>query len=78
MKISKIQQGLVLVTVIAAMFAAGCELIVDFDRTQIPVETSDSAVPDVNIPDTGVTPDAGGEGGAEGDAGETLDADTDQ
>ena len=76
MKISKIQKGLVLATVIAAMFAVGCELIVDFDRTQIPVDTGDSSVPDVNVPDTGATPDAGDEGGA--DAGETLDADTDQ
>ena len=71
MKISKIQKGLVLLTVISAMFAVGCELIVDFDRTQIPVETPDTSVPDVVVPDAGPTPEAGDEGGADGAAGDT-------
>lgn len=50
MKISKIQQGLVLGILGAMMFLAGCELIVDFDRTKIPVETPDTGLPDVAIP----------------------------
>ena len=65
MKISKIQKGLVVLTVIAGMFAAGCELIVDFDRTKIPVEVSETGTPDVNVPETS-TSDGGSDGGDSG------------
>ena len=69
MKISKIQKGLVVLTVIAGMFAVGCELIVDFDRTKIPVEQPEASIPDVNVPETATPTEAGAEGGS--DAGET-------
>jgi hypothetical protein len=42
MKLSSIRKGVLLVAA-AGTFALGCELIVDFDRTKIPVEGSDSA-----------------------------------
>ena len=43
MKASKIRKG-VLFIVAASSFALGCELVVDFDRTKIPVEGNDSAI----------------------------------
>ena len=43
MKFSRIRKGLVL-AVAASALGLGCELIVDFDRTKIPVEGSDGAV----------------------------------
>jgi hypothetical protein len=67
MKIRKIRKGIILV-VTAGVLGLGCELIVDFDRTKIPVEGSDSATPvgdssfdtsiDTNQPDTFVPTDA--------------------
>ena len=78
MKISKIQKGLVLVTVALGMFAIGCELIVDFDRTLIPVEETDGATLDVNVPDTTPPAEAGGDADAttepDADAGEGTDS----
>ena len=69
MKTSKIQKGLVLLSLTAGMFAVGCELIVDFDRTKIPVETTEASVPDVVIPETSVPTEAGTEeGGTDADA----------
>jgi hypothetical protein len=44
MKASKIRKGVLLV-VAAGTLVLGCELVVDFDRTKIPVEGSDSATP---------------------------------
>jgi hypothetical protein len=44
MKLRKIRKGIVIV-VAASALGLGCELIVDFDRTKIPIETSDSATP---------------------------------
>lgn len=41
----KLRHSLFLVTIAAGMLAAGCELIVDFDRTLIPVAVLDSGVP---------------------------------
>jgi hypothetical protein len=74
MKISKIQKGLVLTTITTGVFLAGCELIVDFDRTKIPVEISEAAPGDANVQETAPpTGDGGGDGGA--DAGETDAAD---
>lgn len=79
MKISKIQKGLVLLTVTAGMLAVGCELIVDFDRTKIPVETPEASVPDVLVPETSVPTEGGAEAGPdseapEGDGGDAGDA----
>ncbi len=59
---SKIKKALVL-TIASSAFALGCELIVDFDRTKIPVEGAaeagtDATTPDTGAPDTG-TPDTG-------------------
>jgi hypothetical protein len=42
MKTIKVQKALILVSIAAGVLAAGCELIVDFDRTKIPVENIDS------------------------------------
>ena len=69
MKITKIQKGLITITIAAGVFAAGCELIVDFDRTRIPVETVEAAA-DANVSETGATTEAG----ADADAGEVTDA----
>lgn len=73
MKISKIQKGLALLTITAGVFAVGCELIVDFDRTKIPPEISEASLPDVFIPETSA-PDAGADTGADADAGKAQDA----
>ena len=63
MKLRKTRKGLVLIAFASAL-GLGCELIVDFDRTKIPVETTDGATPstdgsfdstiDTNQPDTSV------------------------
>ncbi|MBN9159510.1 MAG: hypothetical protein BGO98_47675 [Myxococcales bacterium 68-20] len=71
MKISKIQKGLVLLTITAGVFGAGCELIVDFDRTKIQPEVADAAGGD------GAAPAEAGPGDAGPDAAETLDASDD-
>ena len=42
MKLSRIRKGVVF-GIVAATFGLGCELIVDFDRTKIPVEGNDGA-----------------------------------
>ena len=86
MKITKIQKGLILTTIAAGVLAAGCELIVDFDRTRIPVEVAEASVPDANVPDTSTTVDAAADADAEpgdadaGDIGDSSvnDADADQ
>lgn len=72
MKISKIQKGLVLLTITAGVFGAGCELIVDFDRTKIQPEVSEASVPDANAPAA-----EAGTGDAGADAAETQDASDD-
>ncbi len=43
MKLSSIRKG-VLFVFVGAVFGLGCELIVDFDRTKIPVEGNDAAI----------------------------------
>jgi len=61
------------VLVALSMFGLGCELIVDFDRTQIPVE--DAGQFDATQPETGTdASDAQAEASEAGDAG---DADAD-
>jgi hypothetical protein len=84
MKVSTIRKGLLFVS-FASMLALGCELIVDFDRTLIPVEGADTGIPDVDAPDAELDapidaiglvdaePDA--EPDAESDAGSDADAD---
>ncbi|MBX3222574.1 MAG: hypothetical protein KF795_18795 [Labilithrix sp.] len=79
MKISKIQKGLVLLSIVAATLVAGCELIVDFDRTKIPAETNEASVPDANVADTGPVEevdasDDADAGEPEGDASDEADA----
>jgi hypothetical protein len=60
MKVSSIRKGVVF-AIAAGALGLGCELIVDFDRTKIPVEGSDAAAAadssidasfDVTQPDT--------------------------
>jgi hypothetical protein len=74
MKTSKLQKGLVLVTITAGVFAVGCELIVDFDRTKIPVETTEASAADANVPE-GSTVLPGDSGAGDADAEPTSDAD---
>jgi hypothetical protein len=63
------------------MFAVGCELVVDFARTKIPVETTDAAIADVGTPDGYVAveasaPDTGTtESDAGSDAADAFDTD---
>ncbi len=47
MKLSKIRKGIVLAAV-AGTLGLGCELIVDFDRTLIPTDVTDSATPNTD------------------------------
>lgn len=70
----------VLLATFASSFALGCELIVDFDRTRIPVEGGDATTADTGTPtadtgtsDTGTSTDAAAE--AASDAGTAADAD---
>lgn len=74
MKIRHIKKGLVLLTIASGMFAVGCELIVDFDRTKIPVDVTEASVPDSSTTNDGATSDAGNEAAADADA-TTADAD---
>jgi hypothetical protein len=72
MKISKITQGLVLLAVSSSALALGCELIVDFDRTRIPIEAGDATFPDGSPPST---QDAAPATDAAADATDASDAD---
>ena len=74
MKIRKVRNRLVLIIALG-VFALGCELIVDFDRTKIPAEgteagTTDSSVDasiDTSQPDTS-TAETGADASDSGDA----------
>ena len=73
---AQIRKGLILISV-ASMFVLGCELIVDFDRTKIPVESTETGPPgDATLPDV-VTdaPDEAAADGGDADAPTTGDAD---
>ena len=72
MKSRKITKALVLASIVAGTFVAGCELVVDFDRTKIPVDVSEASVIDANTADTGtgITDDAATDAGDAGDAGD--------
>jgi hypothetical protein len=56
-----LQHTLVLVTIATGLFAGGCELIVDFDRTKIPVETIEAgpALDASSLDDASTDPDTG-------------------
>ena len=77
MKISKIKKGLVLVGILSGMLVAGCELIVDFDRTRIPVGTADVNVPDATppVPTTDASPTDAGSDASTDAAADASDAD---
>lgn len=76
MKINKIQKGLVLASIAAGVLAAGCELVVDFDRTRIPVEVAEASIPDANVSDSPAPVEAGNEdAGTDADASDLGDAD---
>jgi hypothetical protein len=77
MKITKITKGLVLLAIASGALAAGCELIVDFDRTRIPIEGGDATFPDGSVPgaqDSGPTTDASDAGNDASDAAPISDA----
>jgi hypothetical protein len=74
-KIKQIKQSLLVITIFTGMFAVGCELIVDFDRTKIPVEVNEASIPDVNIPETLPPTEGGSEAGADADAGTQQQSD---
>jgi hypothetical protein len=86
MKLRKIRKGIVFVAA-AGVLGLGCELIVDFDRTLIPIEGSDSAPPtgdgstdapiDTNQPDTSLPDAADADADAAVDASDASDADAD-
>jgi len=78
MKSRKITKALVLASIVAGTFVAGCELVVDFDRTKIPVDVSEASVVDANTAETGVViTDDAGDAEAAGDAATIHDAATD-
>jgi len=63
MKTIKVQKALILVSIAAGVLAAGCELIIDFDRTKIPVENVDAggAIDAASLGDGATTADTGTE-----------------
>jgi hypothetical protein len=69
MKITQMKKVLVPVTIALAAIAAGCELIVDFDRTKIPAEDAGQ----IPVPEGGTGAETGGPATDEGgtDAGPT-------
>jgi hypothetical protein len=64
----RLNRILVVVSVMSAFAALGCELIVDFDRTRIPVEVTEGG------PEGGAS-DASNDGPATSDAGDAAPAD---
>lgn len=75
----------VLLAAATSTFVLGCELIVDFDRTRIPVEGGDATTADVvqpavdgEAPDTSTpTTDAGDAGDAGSTSSDASDAEAD-
>lgn len=73
---STLRKGLILVSV-ASSLVLGCELIVDFDRTKIPVEGTDASPADGSVAEGGGTDsstDAPSEASEAGDADASTDA----
>jgi hypothetical protein len=75
-----IPKGLFLLAVVSTA-ALGCELIVDFDRTKIPVEQTEAGPTDGSVVDTGTdtgvdatVPDASDAGSDASDASDAADA----
>jgi len=64
-------------------FLAGCELIVDFDRTRIPADAADGAAPprdattDTAAPDSSVDASDGGSDASDATTGDASDGATD-
>lgn len=69
----KITKLLVLVG-IGAMMALGCELIVDFDRTKIPVEASETGPGDSSTAETSTDATTGTDAADAADAADASDA----
>jgi len=68
---------LLLVASLGVAFLAGCELIVDFDRTKIPAEAVDSSVPPRDSSTDTSAPDAGSDATADATPDATPDASPD-
>ncbi|MFO0637967.1 MAG: hypothetical protein U0183_02050 [Polyangiaceae bacterium] len=68
---------LLLVASLGVAFLAGCELIVDFDRTKIPAEAVDSSVPPRDSSTDTSAPDAGSDATADASVDATPDASPD-
>ncbi|MBK8216007.1 MAG: hypothetical protein IPK71_19950 [Myxococcales bacterium] len=68
---------LLLVASLGVAFLAGCELIVDFDRTKIPAEAVDSSVPPRDSSTDTSAPDAGSDATADATVDATPDASPD-
>jgi hypothetical protein len=75
MKSTKIQRGLVLGSVLVGFLTVGCELIVDFDRTKIPVEAPEASA-EASVSETGTSTEEAGGGGTEAGAEDTGAQDT--
>lgn len=78
MKVSKIRKGVLLV-VGAGTLALGCELVVDFDRTKIPVEGNDAAIvtdSSIDAPSDTSQPDTSTADAADGNALDAAEAST--
>ena len=73
------RKRLLLSAVIAVSALAGCELLVDFDRTQIPGDVTGTDGGPVDVPDASVVDDAGdgGDAASETDGSAVVDASTD-
>ncbi|RYZ58255.1 MAG: hypothetical protein EOP08_16400 [Proteobacteria bacterium] len=63
-----------LILLLPALVLAGCELVVDFDRTKIPTDGVDASTPPVNTPDATVEDASTVDPDASTDAGDDLDA----
>jgi hypothetical protein len=83
MKLVTLRKGLFLVS-LGSVLALGCELIVDFDRTLIPIEGTegglDGSLPETSVPDAPVDAPAdaadaepeAGDGGGDAEAGDAA------
>ncbi len=70
----RLKKALLLVA-LGSSFVLGCELIVDFDRTKIPVEDSGAPTTDGSPEEAGTdAAEEAGDAATDGDAGEDADA----
>jgi hypothetical protein len=73
----RLRNGILAAMVGSGLVLVGCELIVDFDRTKIPIEDAGSVTTDAPATDAPVTDapaETGGDGGDAGDAADANDA----